>query len=425
MSSVPTLAIRPSRNAWLLTALLFAVFTLICCLQKPADFQKVYVVSARHLLANEDIFRDAFVYPPFSAVLALPWTQMDALTGRIVYGLLNGLAAVVLLGGAWHLAGGKVPFQFRHLTRTEAVILTLGVLGGFGYVFDSLASQQTDLIIGAVVIGGCCLLKHGRAFPAAVLIGLAAAVKCTPLLFAPYLAWRRQWLASITVVVLGVGMNFTPELIRYSETGQPRVVNWVERFLLTIARNDVPPGMWASAIEYNHSLAGMTNRVLAWERTQLAGSMAGRSKADAPSPVVLKRITYGITAGLLVLAMFVTRRGNMMSMELSMVLLLMLVMSPMSSKPHFCTLLLPLWCLARWAVERGNRLVFVGVLVAAVVGLMTNKDLVGRTVYDFGKWYGLVTIQTLLLLLTCIWVRHRSTTVAQAEVITPPIRRAA
>jgi hypothetical protein len=132
-------------------------------------------------------------------------------------------------------------------------------------------------------------------------------------------------------------------------------------------------------------------------------------RAEPPSPVQVKLLLYGIEVGLLLLAWFAMWRIRQAakqdppalpaeSLEYYIVLLLMLLFSPMSSKPHFCTLFLPGFCLARLAVQQRNRVVAV-LLVGAIVGAMlANKDLLGDTIYTFTLWYGCVTWSALLLL---------------------------
>jgi hypothetical protein len=89
------------------------------------------------------------------------------------------------------------------------------------------------------------------------------------------------------------------------------------------------------------------------------------------------------------------------ALEFSLVLILMVLLSPQSSKPHFCTMILPSFCLARAALAWPSKPVLVVLLGALALGLAANKDLVGRLVYDWLKWYGGMTIETLLLFVGC------------------------
>jgi hypothetical protein len=90
------------------------------------------------------------------------------------------------------------------------------------------------------------------------------------------------------------------------------------------------------------------------------------------------------------------------ALECGMVLMLMLLLSPMSSKAHFGTLVLLGCCLARATLRARNRLI-TGILVAAaLIGLICNKDPLGERLYTLSLWYGVVTWQTLLMLAACL-----------------------
>jgi hypothetical protein len=79
----------------------------------------------------------------------------------------------------------------------------------------------------------------------------------------------------------------------------------------------------------------------------------------------------------------------------------MLLLSPMSSKTHYCVLFLPGFCVARLALERRDRLL--GLLLAAAIaaGLLSNKDLWGEPLYTLALWYGSVTWAAVWLLIGC------------------------
>ena len=81
----------------------------------------------------------------------------------------------------------------------------------------------------------------------------------------------------------------------------------------------------------------------------------------------------------------------------------MVLLSPMSSKSHFCVLLMPIaFCTAHWLLHgRSRALATFGILVF-LVSTCTMKGLVGR---ETGGWllaHGAVTWATVLTLLaTC------------------------
>jgi hypothetical protein len=89
--------------------------------------------------------------------------------------------------------------------------------------------------------------------------------------------------------------------------------------------------------------------------------------------------------------------GAVERFEIGMMLCLMLLLSPVSSKPHFCILLLPAWTVAREALLRRDRLLCAATYASVLMGLTANKDLVGAAIYDAAKWSGVITWQSLLL----------------------------
>src|SRR5262249_25656162 len=93
-------------------------------------------------------------------------------------------------------------------------------------------------------------------------------------------------------------------------------------------------------------------------------------------------------------------------LEGAVVLLLMLLLSPMSSKAHFGVLVLPGFLLARTAAERGR---LPGVLLAAAVALalVANKDPLGERLYTMALYYSTVTGEAVALLAGCLLILRR------------------
>jgi hypothetical protein len=384
--------------------------------RKSGDWEKVYTATAARLRAGLDVYEwntTSYVYPPFGALVAVPFGLLPPWAGKVAWAAANALAGFVLLRGAWRLTGGVGLPGDPGAGRADAAAFWLGAAAAAGFILDVAANHQTDLLVAALVVYGCELLVRGRPVAAGALYGLAAALKCTPLLFAPYLLWKRQWRGAAAVVVVAVGANVLPDLAYPPADGQPRLAVWVRTLLAPITGKDFDPGMWASAPGFNHSLSGALNRWLTWDRVTGDGWSAAVPKADRPDTAALKRVVYGAQLGLLLFAaaavwrpvVLVGRPPDATAAEFGMVLTLMLLLSPMSSKPHFCTLLLPQLLLARLAWDRRDRGLIALTLLAAALGLAANKDLVGRRVYDFLLWNGAVFGCCLALFLGCCRVR--------------------
>ncbi|MFJ3779230.1 glycosyltransferase family 87 protein [Streptomyces sp. NPDC090075] len=129
-----------------------------------------------------------FTYPPFAAVGMLPMALVG-LPLAIAASLLVNLTALafvlrVLAGPGWRRWG-----WYRWA-------LALCALALFEPLRDTFSFGQVNLILLALVLGDCCLLRSGRGRWAGVGIGLAAAIKLTPALFIAMLLIGRRWRAA-------------------------------------------------------------------------------------------------------------------------------------------------------------------------------------------------------------------------------------
>ena len=148
------------------------------------------------------------------------------------------------------------------------------------FVQDNFDHQQTDLVIGAIVIGGCLAWQNRRDWLAATCWGLAGAMKGPPMLFAGYLVWRGRWAAALWMVVLAIGVNLLPDLVHRAPQGI-----WLRQWYLEMIRPMSQIGVWHSDTLLNQSLAGAARR---WF-------------AESMSPAALKRGVYFVEAVLLAL----------------------------------------------------------------------------------------------------------------------------
>jgi len=416
---------------------LFLALIRPLCSRGQSDWELVYLPAAERLTRGEELLQASFVYPPVNAYFGLPFLGLSSNAARVAWLAVNVAALAVLVAVAWRVAGGGRLQGPVPASRTEHAIFGLGLACGIYFALDAITNQQSDLVVAALVVVGCWALVGGRAVRAAVLFGVAAGVKCTPLLFAPYLAWRGRWLAAAVVPLVAVGINLLPDWTHPPAlpTEVPRLVHWAKTYLVPMADKNHDAGTWASSIAFNHSLAGLSNRLLVHERPE-PGQVRIDVRPDRVDPATLKRIVLGTGLALLGVALLASWRGaraasanpalTSLALECSLVLLLMLFLSPQSSKPHFCTLLLPGFCLARAAVV-GRRRDLAAFLAAAIAcGLASNKDLVGRSAYDFVMWFGSVTATAGFLFVGCCWALAFPTKPAVEKAVEPePLAQAA
>ena len=130
-----------------------------------------------------------FTYPPFAAILLRPLTWLDARTTGLLWLTFCIVVALVLVG---------LVVSTHSRTRTfPARLVAYGLAAG---AFLGAAQVQSDLITGQVnlVLALLVVLDVGRVVPdrwRGALVGLAAAIKLTPMVVWGWFLLTRQWRA--------------------------------------------------------------------------------------------------------------------------------------------------------------------------------------------------------------------------------------
>lgn len=140
-----------------------------------------------------------FTYPPFSALLMLPFAFLPFSVGQaLMIALSVGVAwwASALIYDYANERGVKIPFQDRLGRRTTIAVLTVIILLS-GPWRRGLALVQINPLIMLLVLAD--LLRPATRVPRGVLIGLAGGIKLTPLVFGLIPLMRRDWKGVLTL----------------------------------------------------------------------------------------------------------------------------------------------------------------------------------------------------------------------------------
>jgi hypothetical protein len=252
--------------------------------------------------------------------------------------------------------------------------------------------------------------------------GLAAACKATPLLFLPVFLLQRRWRASAVLGITLLAASFLPDLVFPREDGGSWALAWAGR----VVKRVEPSGSANVGSAFsrwnplNQNLAGSLYRVTA----QGERAPEGFEYVEVAPWAVPGGLRRGLTLGaqLLVLALLAWAclprrfrdspeewRAWRRFGEAGAVACAMLLLSPMSSKSHFCVLLVPALLLAP-AVVRPGRDRVATLLVGGEVAIagLASRGLVGRWLTNRLLAAGAIAWGTLLAL------------VAMARLLTRP-----
>ena len=182
------------------SATVLAISSLWYSAHEPEmDFQ-VYRSGGRHIFGSglyssqiEVLGRHLlFTYPPVAALLFWPISHLSVFAGQILWNAINLLALLALIA----LSVAAARSRRLALSDWRAALLLLTPVALLLYpVRSDLALGQINVLLVLMILADLTtgLSWRGHSFPHGVLVGLAAAVKLTPLVFIPYLVVSRQW----------------------------------------------------------------------------------------------------------------------------------------------------------------------------------------------------------------------------------------
>jgi hypothetical protein len=352
---------------------------------------RVYVVGAERMMAGEPVYRvgepKPFTYPPFFALPFVPFTWLPEPLHKPVFFLANALMVAVVLrrlalrarppGETWPRRGvfwaGVAAVSVWHVNT----------------VFEKQTHDDIVLLLLVLAIDALCAGHEGRA---GVLGGLAAACKATPLALVGLLVWQRRWRATLWFVLVATLCTLLPDALLPSRDGVSWVSSWHRAFVAGVRPGEsaVTPGEWTPWNMLNQNLAGTLYR--------LGTPVARAAETNDQFDVSLWTVPAGLLRALTVAAQLAVvgwtalvcwpgrgRADNEYDQRLrrlgegGVVLCAMVLLSPWSSKTHFGVLVVAAVFCAAWLLYRRVDKVAVALLaVAAVLGLLTAKDLWGR-----------------------------------------------
>jgi alpha-1,2-mannosyltransferase len=172
----------------------------------------VYRAGGQHVLRG-DLYSSeikvlgqhlAFTYPPLAALLFSPFSLLSAHAAQILWDVVDIIALITLI--AVSLAAARR----RPLARSDwqLALLLAAPIGFFLWpVRYNLNLGQINVVLTLLIVTDLTIGWSWRAkkMPTGVLVGLAAAIKLTPLVFIAYLLASRQWKAARNALLSFVG----------------------------------------------------------------------------------------------------------------------------------------------------------------------------------------------------------------------------
>lgn len=277
---------------------------------------------AKSILEQNPVFRGEFsrlgetapgnAHPPIMGVVLGVPAELLGLRGTYIL-----MVVVLLVLFAWSMRTILRQYGLR-LSASQWLVL-VGLLAGWHPLNAAIRSAQPGILLLGLIVGGWVALRSGRNSVGGALIGLAACIQAFPLLLVGYLAVRRpiafaSAIATIILVNLAIS-GITPPGTN-AEWGE--TMAWIAPAFVGVPEN--------------LSLTGLTIRTARTLGTELDSTFV------AFGWIALSVLWAVVT---LLPGRWTTRSREVLDLEVSLVVALMLLLSPLTWTRYLPLLLFP------------------------------------------------------------------------------------
>lgn len=363
----------------------------------------LYPQAAQCLIDNKimQVCAGAFTYPPGFAFVMTPFAGMPMGLRLFVWYVITIGATVGAYKLTEKLAARLFVEPFGLVEQGWARILALVL--SIKFALAVLENQAYDTLSLVFVMLGLAGLANRREALGGAAIGLAAAIKATPLIFLPYLIVKRRFVAAATFTAAYLLLSFAPDIV-FTPVGASEgyFVAWLHHIAgASLFNPDAAQfNFWSGANSLNHSLRGAVSLQIN-EVTQ--GSL---------HKVVLYGIELAFIAFCAALILLRKERRDMLAIDASILLIATLMLSPMTSRSHYVVLIVPYVTLSM-VVLRDQTTRWVGIVVLALSFVLltaTSNDVVGKAMSDWAYFHSFLVLGALsLLIYIAVIVWHPAT----------------
>jgi alpha-1,2-mannosyltransferase len=369
------------------------------------DFE-VFWQAGRNFASGDPLYHGylpgarPFKYPPFAAMAFQLLAPFSLRAAGAIFSFLN----LVLWVAAAYLMRAIVDRTFPN-GRRSLLPFVLALVFSAQFFLDNFHHVQMNGLTFVLVLLGLHACLRGKDVGAAAWLVAAAAIKLTPALFVAWLVIRGRRRAALAVPPLALACVVVPLLVRGPATGAAELVEYYHTFL---------EGHQHGAIrDYTggQNLAAFVNRM-----TQPKGSAPGASYGYLPASEQTAQLAYQAlwaTVLLIVLTKLgvLRLRGVPVSaLELAMIFLAGLLLSPITFTTHLVSLLFVYYAFLSIRLVSPSapvRLAAALLFVAMAATGLSGRDLAGSTVYEAIGGYSVYVWTMLLLFLAAVVLAGR------------------
>jgi hypothetical protein len=174
----------------------------------------IFLDASRDLMQGENIYTNTYnewyhyYYDTLFALLLVPFTFLPLFLVKFIWLSLNVFFVVRI----WKIITGWLPIN-QLSSKQKTIFTLLSFLFILAFLRDNFHLTQVTIFILYLTLEGLHFIERGKKLTGSLLIAFAITVKLLPLVFIPYLLYRKEWKAFGSVCILIVVLLLIPGLI--------------------------------------------------------------------------------------------------------------------------------------------------------------------------------------------------------------------
>jgi len=371
--------------------------------QKMQERSDHFVVwsAGKNFFQHKDLYSEAnirpYSYTPFAAFLFQPLHAFPYRTTALILFLLSALVLLPLTV----LLLYKILVNMGVSTWRSRIVLTFALLMSIKYILNNLIMFQVNQVLFFLIVAGIYFLTKKKPHLAGLLFSVITMIKIIPVFLAAYVFFYHFSRKVATTMVITVLICL---ILPASMRGPARLVQDYHSYYEEFLKEYVVEGKIVAG-PVNHSLKAGFIKSIHPESRKIRTVFPN----DYPQTVRILTILQLVFLAILVInGIVMYRRKETLSLSyLASILLFAHLYSGLTWTAHLVTLtfcLLPFLLLEVRLLRPFAKVVYVVAIILMVFLGIEGRDLVGKEIYLFIRYYDFFTYMLVCQFLFCSWL---------------------
>ena len=319
--------------------------------QRGTDFPVVYEAGNRMLQLERITYFEAhaFSYPPFFAFISIPLALLPYQLAKMSYFFLS--VGALLMSVIWlkKIIENSERFKIPEDSHMSKFFTGIYLLLTARFIINNFEHLQSDMFVLLSMTGGLYFFTKGKNVHSALMLALGASIKVTPFLILIYFLWKREWKLFALGLIFTITLNLLPDIFFGSNRDNSYLSEWTPLISgrlnpqETLSETDE---VWGLTSRMNQSLSTTLQRyftdapVITYSDHEVHVNMLSLEPKNVKLIALFIILIMAAGFAWVTRKKYKSRSDDRYLVEYALALILILLASPVSSKPHFSILLL-------------------------------------------------------------------------------------